>query len=82
VSRDLLEDTVLKLVVIRMTLALRVATSIKASVVPCLLAEFPWCCLLGFEWRWSMQCGGRLLVALPAAGSSVDGVRVRWLSLG
>jgi hypothetical protein len=29
-----------------------------------------------------MHSGGRSLVALPAAGSSVDGVRVRWLSLG
>jgi hypothetical protein len=80
--RVILEDTVLELAVLRMTLSLRVATSGKSCVVPCLLAEFPWCCLLRFERRWSMHNGGRLLVALPAAGSFVDGVRVRWLSLG
>jgi hypothetical protein len=38
--------------------------------------------MLGFERRWSMHSGGRPLVALPATGSSVDDVRVRWLSLG
>jgi hypothetical protein len=38
--------------------------------------------LLGFDRWWSMHSGGRPLVALPAAESSVDGVRVRWLALG
>jgi hypothetical protein len=77
--RVLLEDAALELTVfLRMMLALYLATIGKA----CVFVEFPGCCLLGFERRWSMHSGGRSLVALPAAGSSVDGVRVRWLSLG
>jgi hypothetical protein len=81
--RVLLEDVALELTVfLRMMLALCLATIGKACAVPCVFVEFPGCCLLGSERRWSMHSGGRSLVALPAAGSSVDGVRVRWLSLG
>ena len=81
--RVLLEDIVLELTVfLRMALDLRLATFGKACVLPSFLVKFRWCCLLGFERRWSMHSGGWTLVALPTAGRSVDGVRVRWLSLG
>jgi hypothetical protein len=81
--RVLLEDIVLELTMfLHMSLALHLATFGKACILPCFLVEFPWCCLLGFERWWLMHSGGRPLVALPAAGSSVDGVRVRWLALG